>query len=284
MPVTIFLSCQLQGCHYYQVFNSLNSNQQIFLSSNTRLFGIVEKMGPVALGNTLFRMDFSVVGRVAEWNKSRFTAGVSYTANRNRSTYENLGGRGVHQRQDKAYIFAEYFQRYHIFTYTACIGMQYTGFSFRETDQGNHSWNLRPQATVTYSVNSNHRLRLGFASWQTAPSLSHTNIAPQQIDGFQWQIGNPDLKTATSYKLNFRYLFSLPRVDGTFGIRVFSSPNAIAPCLFWDGDRLITTFENSLGLKNIVFSLSPQVEIIPAWLTAAGSVEYRAEQMKGKRI
>lgn len=66
MPVTIFLSCQLQGCHYYQVFNSLNSNQQIFLSSNTRLFGIVEKMGPVALGNTLFRMDFSVVGRVAE--------------------------------------------------------------------------------------------------------------------------------------------------------------------------------------------------------------------------
>lgn len=221
---------------------------------------------------------------IRQWNKSRFTAGVSYTANRNRSTYENLGGRGVHQRQDKAYIFAEYFQRYHIFTYTAGIGMQYTGFSFRETDQGNHSWNLRPQATVTYSVNSNHRLRLGFSSWQTAPSLSNTNIAPQQIDGFQWQIGNPDLKTATSYKLNFRYLFSLPRVDGTFGIRVFSSPNAIAPCLFWDGDRLITTFENSLGLKNIVFSLSPQVEIIPAWLTAAGSVEYRAEQMKGKRI
>lgn len=30
-----------------------------------------------------------------------------------------------------------------------------------------------------------------------------------------------------------------------------------------------------------MFNLSPQVEIIPEWLTAAGSIEYRAERMKG---
>lgn len=81
--------------------------------------------------------------------------------------------------------------------------------------------------------------------------------------------------------LSFRYSFSLPRVDGTFGIRAFSSPNAIAPSLYWDDSHLITTFENSRGLQNIVFNLSPQVEIIPKWLTAAGSLEYRAERMKG---
>lgn len=218
---------------------------------------------------------------IKQWNMKRLTLGASYNANRNRSIYRNLDNSVFHQKQDKAYFFAEYYQRINNFTFTAGIGTQYTSFHLRESGQGNHSWNFRPQASVTYSINSNHRLRLGFSSWQTAPSLSETNIAPQQIDGFQWQIGNPNLKTSNSYMLNFRYSFSLPRVDGTFGIRAFSSPDAIAPRLYWEDDRLITTFENSRGFQNIVFNLSPQVEIIPEWLTVAGSIEYRAERMKG---
>ena len=40
---------------------------------------------------------------IKQWRASRFTAGASYTANRNRSTYENLDGAVFHQRQDKAY-------------------------------------------------------------------------------------------------------------------------------------------------------------------------------------
>ena len=218
---------------------------------------------------------------IKQWNTQRLTVGASYNANRNRSTYRNLDNSVFHQRQDKAYFFAEYYQRINNFTFTAGAGAQYTSFHFRESDQGNHSWNFRPQASLSYSINSNHRLRLGFSSWQTAPSLSETNIAPQQIDGFQWQIGNPNLKTSNSYMLSFRYSFSFPRVDGTFGIRAFSSPDAIAPRLYWEDERLITTFENSRGLKNIVFSLSPQVEVIPDWLAVAGSIEYRAERMEG---
>ena len=218
---------------------------------------------------------------IKQWNTQRLTVGASYNANRNRSTYRNLDNSVFHQRQDKAYFFAEYYQRINNFTFTAGAGAQYTSFHFRESNQGNHSWNLRPQASLSYSINPNHRLRLGFSSWQTAPSLSETNIAPQQIDGFQWQIGNPNLKTSNSYMLSFRYSFSFPRVYGTFGIRAFSSPDAIAPRLYWEDERLITTFENSRGLKNLVFSLSPQVEVIPDWLAVAGSIEYRAERMEG---
>ena len=218
---------------------------------------------------------------IKQWNMNRLTVGASYNANRNRSTYRNLDNSVFHQKQDNAYFFAEYYQRIKNFSFTAGIGAQYTSFHFRESDQGNCSWNLRPQASIIYSINTNHRLRLGFSSWQTAPSLSETNIAPQQIDGFQWQIGNPYLKTSNSYMLSLRYSFSFPRVDGTFGIRAFSSPDAIAPHLYWEDNHLITIFENSRGFQNIIFSLSPQVEIIPDWLTAAGSIEYRAERMKG---
>lgn len=218
---------------------------------------------------------------IKNWQNSRFTAGVSYTANRNRSQYENLGGEIFHQRQDKVYFFAEYFRRFGKWSATAGIGAQYTDFLFKESDRGNHSWSARPQATITYSPNQNHNFRLNFTSWQTTPSLAETNVVPQQLDGFQWRIGNQNLKTSNSYMLTFRYGFNLQRVSGSFGIRAFTSPNAITPLLEWNDGRLITTYENSRGLKNLSFFLAPQIEIIPEWLTVSGYVQYRMERMKG---
>ncbi|MDE5925073.1 MAG: outer membrane beta-barrel family protein, partial [Muribaculaceae bacterium] len=218
---------------------------------------------------------------IKNWSGSRLTAGVSYSANRNRSSYDNLAGAVFHQRQDKFYLFAEYFRRFGKWTATAGMGVQYTDFLFRETNQGNHSWSPRPQATITYSLNSNHNFRLNFTSWQSAPSLAETNIVPQQIDGFQWRVGNQNLKTADSYMLTFRYGFNLPRVSGSFGIRAFTSPNAITPVIYWDSDRLISGYENSQGLQNISFFLAPQIEIITDWLVASGYIQFRRERMCG---
>lgn len=218
---------------------------------------------------------------IKNWKNSRFTAGASYTANRNRSCYENLDGSIFHQRQDNVYIFAEYFHRFGKWTATAGMGVQYTNFLFKESNRGNHSWSPRPQATITYSLNQNHNFRLNFTSWQSTPSLAETNIVPQQLDGFQWRVGNQDLKTANSYMLTFRYGFNFPRVNGSFGIRAFTSPNAITPLLYWDNDRLITTYENSRGLKNLSFFLAPQIEIIPDWLMLSGYVQFRMERMRG---
>lgn len=218
---------------------------------------------------------------IKNWRNGRFTAGASYTANRNRSQYESLGGDIFHQRQDKVYLFAEYFHRFGKWTATAGMGVQYTDYLFKETNQGSHSWSPRPQATITYSLNQNHNFRLNFTSWQSTPSLAETNIVPQQLDGFQWRVGNQNLKTANSYMLTFRYGFNVPRVSGSFGIRAFTSPNAITPLLQWEGDKLITTYENSRGLQNLSFFLAPQIEIIPNWLMASGYIQFRMERMRG---
>lgn len=166
---------------------------------------------------------------IKNWEKGRFTAGASYTANRNRSQYENLDGEIFHQRQDKVYLFAEYFHRFGKWTATAGMGVQYTEFLFEESNKGNHTWSPRPQATITYSLNQNHNFRLNFTSWQSTPSLAETNIVPQQLDAFQWRVGNQNIKTANSYMLTFRYGFNLPRVSGSFGVRAYTSPNAITP-------------------------------------------------------
>lgn len=218
---------------------------------------------------------------IKNWSNSRLTAGASYTANRNRSEYESLGGEVFHQRQDKVYFFAEYFHRFGKWSATAGMGVQYTDFLFKESDRGNHSWSPRPQATITYALSQSHNFRLNFTSWQSTPSLAETNIVPQQLDGFQWRVGNQNLKTANSYMLTFRYGFNLPRVNGSFGIRAFTSPNAITPLLFWEDDRLITTYENSRGLQNLSFFIAPQIEIVPGWLMASGYVQYRMERMRG---
>lgn len=218
---------------------------------------------------------------IKNWENGRLTAGASYTANRNRSRYDNLDGRIFHQRQDKAYFFTEYFHRFGKWTATAGMGLQYTDFMFKETGQGNHSWSPRPQATVTYALNQNHNFRLNFTTWQSTPSLAETNIVPQQLDGFQWRVGNQNLKTANSFMLTFRYGFNLPRVNGSFGVRAFTSPNAITPLLFWEDNKLITTYENSRGVQNLSFFIAPQIEIIPGWLTASGYLQYRMERMRG---
>lgn len=219
---------------------------------------------------------------IKNWNSARFTAGASYTANRNRSTYENLDGQVFHQRQDKTYFFAEYFQRLNKFSFTAGIGAQYTDFLFRETKQGNHSWNVRPQASLVYKVNGDHQLKLNFTSWQSAPSLTESNIAPQQLDGFQWRIGNPDLKTSNSYMLTFNYNFGFfRRIYGTFGIRAFTSPDTITPLLYWNDGKLVTSYENSRGIQSLAFYLSPQITVIPKWLVASAHIQYRMERMRG---
>ncbi|MDE5656615.1 MAG: outer membrane beta-barrel family protein, partial [Muribaculaceae bacterium] len=197
------------------------------------------------------------------------------------SEYRSPGGQIFHQRQDKVYIFAEYFRRFGKWSATAGMGVQYTDYLFKESNRGNHSWSPRPQATITYSLNQNHNFRLNFTSWQSTPSLAETNIVPQQLDGFQWREGNQDLKTANSYMLTLRYGFNLPRVSGSFGIRAFTSPNAITPLLRWDDDRLVTTYENSRGLQNLSFFLAPQIDIIPGGLMASGYIQYRMERMRG---
>lgn len=221
------------------------------------------------------------VDYIKKWRRSRLTAGASYKAARNRSEYRNLGGEVFHQRQDNAYFFAEYYRRINKVAVTAGIGMQYTSLLFRETRQGRDSWGLRPQATVVYSVRPGHQLRLSFTSWQSVPSLAETNIAPVQTDGFQWRVGNPDLRVATSYKLSFRYGFNCQRLDGALGVHAVTRPDAVAPYLYWEGDRLVTTYENSRGMQSVALWAAPQVKIIPGWFTVSGRIQYKAERMRG---
>ena len=82
--------------------------------------------------------------------------------------------------------------------------------------------------------------------------------------------------------LTFSYNFGLfRRIYSTFGIRAYTSPDAITPILSWQNDRLVTSYENSRGLSNLSFYLAPQVNVIPGWLVASAYLQYRMERMRG---
>ena len=218
---------------------------------------------------------------IKRWTGSKFTAGAKYTANRNRSVYVNLDNEVFHQRQDKVYMFGEYFRGLGRVTVTAGLGAQYTSYLFEESDRGSSSWNLRPQLTVTYKPTGTSSLRMRFNSWQTAPTLAQTNVVAQQIDGFQWSVGNPDLRTYTSYMLSLRYNFSLPRVDASLSIAGYNYNKMIAKYYYWEGDRLYNSYENSKGKDEVDVIFAPQISVIPDWLNIGGTVQYTFERSRG---
>lgn len=209
---------------------------------------------------------------IKKWSNGRLTSGIQYNGTRNRSTREN--GRRKHQRRNQTYIFSEYLRAVGAVTLTGGIGAQYTDLSMPESDIQTSSWSLRPRLSAAYRLNRTSQFRVNFTTWQTTPSLSQTDDDPQQIDGFQYRIGNPDLHTFSTYRISAQYNLSLPRVNTKLEGRWTRQPGAIAPWMEWEDDMLITSFENSHGQTTWQVSLSPQIEVIPKIVTLAGTVRY----------
>lgn len=216
-----------------------------------------------------------------QWRQSKLTAGVSYNGSSNESTYDNLGGKKYHQHQNQVYMFGEYMQMIDKVTLTGGLGLQYSSFKLRETGLGNDSWNLRPRLTLSYRPGNVSRWYMAFYSWQTSPTLSETNNIAQQIDAFQWLEGNPDLKTYNTYRIDAQYAYSGNRVSGTVGVNYQWSPDAIAPFYEWQGDRLVSSYENSRGRRWFSAYISPDINMIPGWLNLSGYLRYGLTRTRG---
>lgn len=217
---------------------------------------------------------------VKNWSNSRLTTGVQYNMTRSRSTREN--GSRKHQQRDQTYIFGEYFHRIRAVSLTGGLGAQYTDLSMPESATQTSSWSLRPRFSASYRLDRTSQFRVNFTTWQTTPTLSQTDDEPQQIDGFQYRVGNPDLHTFNTYRISAQYNLSLPRINAKLEGRWTRQPGAIAPWLEWEGDRLITSFENSRGQTTWQVSLSPQIEIVPSAVTLAGTIRYIHSESEGR--
>ena len=218
---------------------------------------------------------------IKEWDASRLTAGTSYSASRTRSKYINLDNKIYHQSQDKLYAFAEYMHRIGHVSLTAGIGGEYFSIDANNDARPQKHWSIRPHLQVRYRINDSHSMRLSMSSWNNAPSLSQTTEAIQEIDGFQIQIGNPELKPYTTYQLFWGYNFSLPRVDAQLSARWRHSPSAVMDFRRWEDGHLVLNWDNAGRHTSWSVSLSPQINVIPEWVTVSGSVSFFREYTRG---
>lgn len=209
---------------------------------------------------------------IKKWSNGKLTSGVQYKGTRNRSVREN--GRKSRQQQSQTYIFSEYQRNVGAVNLTGGLGAQYTDITMADGNTHDSSWSLRPRLSASYRLDRTSQFRANFSTWQSSPSLSQTDPEPQQIDGFQYRIGNPDLHTFSTYRVEVQYNLSLGRVNAKLNGRWTRQPGAIADWMEWDGDRLISSFENSHGFTEWQVSLSPQIEIIPEAVILAGTLRY----------
>lgn len=213
---------------------------------------------------------------VKRWRAARFTGGLHYGRTHNRAVRES--GAVSRHSQERTYVYGEYFQTIGKVNLTGGLGAQSVALS---SDGGSSRWSLRPRLSIGYRLSDISRFSFNLSGRTSTPSLSQTDSQIQQIDGFQYQIGNPDLKSYTSYQLKLQYKFNLPRANGRLEGVWTRAPHAIAPYLQWDGDRLITSYENSGGHTARQVSLSAQVELLPDVLTLKGSLRYYNAHTRG---
>lgn len=227
------------------------------------------------------QQNISIEGNyIKRFNDKRLTAGAQYSGSRSRAERES--GSLSRQRQERTYMFSEYFQRVGKVNLTAGIGAQYSHISIGENDDTEtSSWALRPRIAASYRLNNSSQFRLSLTSRTSTPTPSQTDTGIQQIDGFQYQIGNPDLYAYNTYSIKMQYNFTFPRITGQLDGRWNRAPHAIAPFMTWEGDRLVTSFENSRGHTSWQIALSPQVDIVPGMITAKGTIRLYTAKSTG---
>lgn len=209
---------------------------------------------------------------IRQFNSSRVTGGVKYSGQW--TTQRRETGAESSRTQQTAYLFGEYFQKIGKFNITAGVGAQYLRLGFEEGKRGHSSWSWQPRLTLNWNIAPHSKIRASFSGRTSAPSASQTDSQWQQIDGFQYQIGNRDLRSYAVYKAQLRYSFSFWRVQGSLDGRWSRAPRAIAPFMEWHDGRLVTAFENSRGSTTLQFTASAQVDIIPKYIVAKGSLRY----------
>lgn len=211
---------------------------------------------------------------IKEWENSRLTAGISWNGYRNRSSYDSSDGAVFHQRRDRWYGFAEYFRRFGDFTATAGIGAEYNDLTLRESARTSRTWNVIPRVSAVWRKNWS-TLRLSARRWTISPSLSETNPTMQQVDNFQYSVGNPDLKPYSVWQANLNWAGTFNRIQPSVQLGYYAtSSDAIAPSYRWDGDsRLIASYSNGNRKRQWWWRAGASINVIPGWLDVSGYVE-----------
>lgn len=213
---------------------------------------------------------------IKEWSASRLTGGVRYNISRSREEY-NTGERSLfHQRRDVKTVFAEYMHRLGSVSLRGGMSGEFWHSEYVENHKTINNFMFTPDFTATWDLGGGSNLTLNYNSYTITPSLTETSPVLQQIDAYQMQKGNPDLKPYNTYNIKLSYGFGMPRFSGNLSARWSRSPRAIMEYNSYMPDGMIlNSWANAAGFTQYRIDFSPRIVVIPGFLTINGTVSFR---------
>ncbi len=208
-----------------------------------------------------------------DWDNASFASGVNYRMARSREEYIT-GSSGVnHQRSDLGGMFGEYMRKLGPVSVTAGIGAALWHNEYVENSKSVTEFLLVPDISMMWMASRKSSLRLNYNLRLNYPSLTETSAIYQPIDAFQAQIGNPGLKTYTTYVVGLTYSLNASRLSGSLKAEWRRAPGAVMSYSYYGPDGMIVnSWDNAPGFTQYTVSMSPRLVVIPGWLTVNGTV------------
>lgn len=206
-------------------------------------------------------------------NGHELITGIKYDGSDYNSNYLNLTGEKVGQVLHKLYGYAEYKTKIKNIAIDLGIGTTWT--STRTGAETQNTLGFTPRFSLNWTLGTRSKWNLTYTSQMTPPTLEQTSLVTQSIDGIQYEVGNPMLKSFLIHRFRLRYGYSNGRnFQLTFMGGLNHIPKPIQPFYKWKSDAIIRSYSNSGYCNAVMGSLSLNWEIVPAWLTLSGNLDY----------
>lgn len=179
----------------------------------------------------------------------------------------------VRQTNDRLYFFGEYTSQLGKVNLSA--GAAGTWQDYGTAGIHHSTLHFTPRISANMRYNDISRWTLTMSAASHAPSLTETSSVAQQIDGYLYRQGNPDLKAFATYSAQLRYGFALgSRFSGNITTSIQHSPRPVQEYYTWNADKILQSWDNEGHSTAYRIFAAPRYELIKGWTTVDGMIGF----------
>jgi len=158
----------------------------------------------------------------------------------------------------RTHVAAAYLSyRFNKGNWTARTGLRYEysrlNAEFPDGKQANYHRNLNdwvPDVSLEYKFDWAHSLKLNYSTSIQRPGISYLNPAIEE-DPTTRSFGNPHLSSSRNHSISMTYMQIGAKLTFSISPSISFSSNEITAVRYTEGDKLVTTYANTLKSRNI---------------------------------
>jgi len=206
---------------------------------------------------------------------NRISGGIRHSQSTTDNEYRNGMNYETQMDQADTYMYGEFSGKFKKLDYTLGIGVTRSWFK-QEGDESYEDYTFNPRFSLHYNLPGKSFIRLNGSINNSNPSLSNLSAIEQTIDSMQIQRGNPNLKPFNKYSLALTYEIQKSIFYGNLWGYYEYQPKAIMDEKFWEGNKVIQTWNNQKDWQRLsgraTFRVGPIKDILQ--FTVTGGVNH----------